>query len=98
MEDITKLVEKTGLKRQEVARALDISPAMLRNYERGNNQIPDKRLGILEALAGATVRSGEPPVAPTVSLSMVPAVELIEELARRAAAGQLRDTIARADH
>lgn len=95
MENITELVNKTGLSRQEVAKALGCSTAMLRNYERGNNPIPDKRLGILQALAGAQIRTGPDTTPATASLAMVPAAELITELNRRAVAGQLRDTITR---
>jgi transcriptional regulator with XRE-family HTH domain len=96
MENITELVERTGLARADVARALGVSVAMLRNYERGINRIPDARLGTLQALAGGRITpAAEPaPVAPT--LALVPASDLIAELDRRARAGQLRDTITRA--
>ncbi|WP_143711733.1 hypothetical protein [Paenarthrobacter aurescens] len=68
---------------------------MLRNYEREIYVIPDARLGTLEALAGDRIRptAERAPTAPT--LALVPSVELIRELNRRAVSGQLRDAATR---
>lgn len=92
---VSEMIEKTGLTRQKVADALGISTAQLRKYEHGYAAIPAARMEILQQLAGGARRGLQPlgsssrPSA--AQLAQVPANELIEELARRARGGQLRD-------
>ncbi|PRB44320.1 hypothetical protein CQ020_03675 [Arthrobacter sp. MYb23] len=91
---VSELIDKTGLTRQKVADALGVSTAQLRKYEHGYAPIPQARLAILDQLAGGSrsaLRLLGSPRPSAAQLAQVPASELIEELARRARAGQLRD-------
>ena len=96
---ISGLVEKTGLTRAQVADSLGITTTQLRRYERGQAAIPDERLATLQRLAGGPalrplgVRRIEP-----AALADVPATALIEELARRARGGTLKDGNSTATH
>ncbi|WP_160664087.1 helix-turn-helix domain-containing protein [Pseudarthrobacter sp. ATCC 49987] len=91
--EISKLIERTGLKKQEVAIAIGVSVATLRRWEHGETAMPADKLQELKAIAG-----GKPAPRPlgsqkpaTAVLAQVPAAALIEELARRTRSGQLKD-------
>lgn len=90
--DVRQLVEQTGLMKQDVAAALGTSTASLRRWERGDAAIPDDKRTELMRLAqgGEHVVSSKRDV-PAVQLAHFPSQVLIEELARRARGGLLRD-------
>jgi transcriptional regulator with XRE-family HTH domain len=91
--EIAKLIERTGLKKQEVAVAIGVSVATLRRWEHGESSMPDDKLNELRAIAGGKpalrALGSQKPV--TAVLAQLPASALIEELARRTRTGQLKD-------
>jgi transcriptional regulator with XRE-family HTH domain len=92
--EIAKLIERTGLKKQEVAIAIGVSVATLRRWEHGDSVMPDDKLAELKAIAGGKpalrLLGSQKPA--TAVLAQVPASALIEELARRTRTGQLKDS------
>ncbi|MFF2245160.1 helix-turn-helix domain-containing protein [Arthrobacter sp. NPDC058130] len=90
---ITELLAATGMKRNDVAAVLGVDPSTLRRWSYGETQPPAEKLGALERMAG-----GEPATIPprqgqgrAYELAEFSSSELIEELARRARGGTLRD-------
>lgn len=93
--EIAKLIERTGLKKQEVAIAIGVSVATLRRWEHGETAMPDDKLQELKVIAGGKPAQTSPPGSQkpaTAALAQVPAAALIEELARRMRSGQLKDS------
>lgn len=93
--EIAQLIERTGLKKQDVAAAIGVSVATLRRWEHGESSMPDDKAMELRKLAGGArpLRSlGARKPAAAAVLAEVPATVLIEELARRARGGQLRES------
>lgn len=93
--EIAQLIERTGLKKQDVAAAIGVSVATLRRYEHGESAMPDDKVSELKKIAGGgrqlhSLGSRKPAAAAV--LAEVPATVLIEELARRARGGQLRES------
>jgi transcriptional regulator with XRE-family HTH domain len=91
---ISKLIEQTGLKRADIATAIDVSVASLRRWEHGVSPMPDDKAEALRRLAGGPrsvrpIGTGKPVAA---ALAEVPATALIEELARRTRAGRINET------
>jgi transcriptional regulator with XRE-family HTH domain len=93
--EVEKLMAATGLQVQEICAALDIAPATLNRYKRGLGAMPQEKLEQLRALAGGArpalrqIGSAKPIA---VTLADVPATAMIEELARRARGGRLKET------
>lgn len=86
----------TGMQVKDICAALDIPSATLNRYKRGQGTMPDDKLAKLRELAGGArpaLRSLGQAKPAAVQLAQVPATTLIDELARRARAGQLKDMI-----
>ncbi len=92
--EVAKLIERTGLKKQEVAIAIGVSVATLRRWEHDASAMPDDKLSELRAIAGGkpSLRSLGSRKPATAVLAAVPSNALIEELARRTRTGQLKDS------
>ncbi|WP_082178365.1 helix-turn-helix domain-containing protein [Arthrobacter sp. ZBG10] len=89
---VQRLVEQTGLTKQDLAAALGASVACLRRWERGDT-IPDDKRMELNRLAQGGKPAGVPgKEVPAVRLAQFPSDILIEELARRSRGGLLRDS------
>lgn len=92
--EIAALIQATGLKQTEIATALDVNVSTVRRWAAGNSTPSDEHIEQLQKLAGQRPKlrplgSRKPVVA---ALTELPSEALIEELARRARGGTLRDT------
>jgi transcriptional regulator with XRE-family HTH domain len=88
-----KLIHATGLKQADIAAALDVNVSTVRRWASGGSTPSDEHIAALKKLSGTAPKlrplgSRKPAAA---VLAEVPATVLIEELARRARGGQLRD-------
>jgi len=91
--EVGQLIQATGLKQADVAAALDVNVSTVRRWASGGSTPSDEHVAALRKLAGEAPKlrplgSRKPAAA---QLAEVPATVLIEELARRARGGQLRD-------
>jgi transcriptional regulator with XRE-family HTH domain len=91
---IAALIEATGMKRIDLALALDVNVSTLRRWAAGGSVPSDEHIAELQKLAGGA----RPKLRPigtrkpdATALAQVPATALIEELARRARGGTLKD-------
>ena len=91
--EVGKLIHATGMKQADIALALDVNVSTVRRWAAGNSTPAAEHIEALKRLSGATPKlrplGTRKPLAP--ALAEVPATALIEELARRARGGQLRD-------
>lgn len=90
---VADLIHATGMKQTDIALALEVNVSTVRRWASGNSMPSDEHVAALEGLAGARPKlrplgSRKPAAA---ALAEVPAVALIEELARRARGGTLQD-------
>lgn len=91
--EVAKLIRLTGLKKQEVATYLGVSVATLRRWQHASGSMPNDKLHELMTIAGKVPpRSLTTLRPPALALAQIPSSALIEELARRTRAGQLRDS------
>ncbi len=90
--DVQNMVEQTGLRKQEVAAAIGTSVASLRRWEREGIMPEDKRLELQRLAHGGDPSRPIEEALPAVRLAEFSSAVLIEELARRARGGWLRDS------
>ena len=82
------------MKQTDIAIALDVNVSTVRRWASGNSMPSDEHIEQLQRLAGAKPKlrplGSRKPV--TTALADLPSNALIEELARRARGGTLKDT------
>ena len=93
-EEIAALIRATGMKQTEIAVELEVNVSTVRRWAAGNSTPSDEHIGQLQKLAGQRPKlrplGSRKPV--TGAIAELPSEVLIEELARRARGGTLRDT------
>lgn len=94
-EQIAQLIAATGLKQADVALALDVNVSTVRRWASGGSRPSDEHIAELKKLSGQApkLRSIGQAKPAAAQLAQVPATALIEELARRARGGQLKDIV-----
>jgi transcriptional regulator with XRE-family HTH domain len=92
-QQVAALIHATGMKQTDIALALDVNVSTVRRWASGNSMPSNEHIEQLQQLAGTKPKlrplgSRKPAAA---ILADVPATVLIEELARRARGGTLKD-------
>lgn len=93
--EIKELIQATGMQQVDIAAAIGVGVSTVRRWAAGGSRPSDEHIEELKKLSGQApkLRSLGQAKPAAAQLAQVPATALIEELARRARGGQLKDAI-----